>query len=173
MTTSVAYHTAPTLTTDRLVLRMPVLADFEHRAAFYASDRSVWEDGPLPRPAAWRIWASEVAQWPLMGFGPFSVDHDCTYVGEVGIYHPEGYPEPELGWFVTPDAEGQGIAAEAARRVMAWARDVLKLEHLVNYIAPGNIRSIALAERLGGMRCDWPGTAADDVVILHRLRAAA
>jgi hypothetical protein len=38
---------APTLHTDRLTLRMPVLADFGPRAAFYASERSVWEGGRL------------------------------------------------------------------------------------------------------------------------------
>ena len=46
---------APTLHTERLTLRMPRLADFEPRAAFYASDRSVYEGGPKPRAAAWRI----------------------------------------------------------------------------------------------------------------------
>ena len=80
---------APTLTTVRLTLRMPRLDDFEPRASFYASDRSVDEGGPLPRAAAWRIWASEVGQWALMGYGPFTVEDRATgaYVGEVGIYH--------------------------------------------------------------------------------------
>ena len=41
--------TAPTLTTARLTLRMPVLADFGPRAAFHASDRSVYEGGPCGR----------------------------------------------------------------------------------------------------------------------------
>jgi RimJ/RimL family protein N-acetyltransferase len=164
---------APTLTTARLRLRMPVLADFEHRAGFYASDRSVWEGGPMSRETAWRIWASEVAQWPLMGAGPFSVeDTDGTYLGEVGIYQPEGYPEPELGWFVVPEAEGRGIAREAATAVLHWARDTLGLDHLVNYIDPGNARSIALGERIGGTRrSDLPGTEPGDVVIYHDLTA--
>jgi RimJ/RimL family protein N-acetyltransferase len=166
---------APTLSTGRLTLRMPVLADFAQRAAFYASDRSVWEGGPMDMRAAWRIWASEVGQWPLMGFGPFSVDDTATggYLGEVGIYQPQGYPEPELGWFVTPAAEGRGIAAEAARRVMAWARASFGWDHLVNYIDPGNARSLALAARLGGVRCDRPGVDAGDVVIEHDLRGLA
>ncbi|PTE23517.1 N-acetyltransferase [Cereibacter changlensis JA139] len=162
---------APTLHTARLTLRMPVLADFGPRAEFYASDRSVWEGGPIDRRAAWRIWASEVAQWSLMGFGPFAVDHDGAYVGEVGVHQPEGYPEPELGWFVTPEAEGRGVAAEAAMAVKQWARTSFGWDRLVNYIEPGNTRSIALALRIGGQRCDLPGTEPGDVVILHDLRA--
>ena len=83
------------------------MADFPHRRDFYASDRSIWEDGPCDASLGWRYFASEVGQWPLMGFGPFSVDETATgaYLGEVGIYQPVGYPEPELGWFVVPAAE--------------------------------------------------------------------
>ena len=162
---------APTLTTARLTLRMPVLADFAARAEFYASHRSVWEGGPWDRAAAWRIFASEVGQWPLMGYGPFSIKMNGAYVGEVGIYHPADYPEPELGWFVVPQAEGQGIAAEGARAVMLWARQTFGWDRLVNYIDPGNARSIALGLRLGGViDTHLPGQDATDVVIRHDLR---
>jgi RimJ/RimL family protein N-acetyltransferase len=153
---------------------MPALADFEHRAAFYASDRAVWEGGPLTRNAAWRIWASEVGQWPLMGYGPFSVEMDGAYMGEVGIYHPAEYPEPELGWFVVPGAEGKGIAAEAARAVMAWARESFGWDEIVNIIDGGNARSVALGQRLGGrIDASRPGIDPGDVVIVHDLRGLA
>ena len=163
----------PTLTTEHLTLRMPRLADFEPRADFASSNRSIWEGGPLDRASTWRIFASEVGQWPLMGYGPFSVDDRVTgaYLGEVGIYHPSHYPEPELGWFVIPAAEGRGVAAEAALCAMHWARHTFGWDRLVNYIAPGNARSIALALRLGGViDQSLPGPDADDVVIRHDLR---
>lgn len=162
---------APTLHTERLTLRMPVLGDFEPRAAFYASERSVWEGGPLSRVQAWRVWASDVGQWPLMGYGPFSVEWDGDYVGEVGVYHAADYPAPELGWFVVPAAEGRGYALEAARAVMGWARRSFGWDEITNIIDPGNARSIALGLRLGG-RIDpsRPGIDAGDVVIVHDLR---
>ena len=59
----------PTLTTDRLILRAPKLADFEHWAAFFASPRSIHERGMMERSAAWRVWASDVAVWQLRGEG--------------------------------------------------------------------------------------------------------
>lgn len=165
---------APNLRTARLTLRMPVLADFAHRAAFYASDRSVWEGGPLTRAQAWRVWASEVGQWPLMGYGPFTVEMDGAYAGEVGIYHAADFPEPELGWFVVPEAEGRAVAYEAAREVMAWARASFRWDRLVNYIDPGNARSIALGLRLGGViDPGLPGIDVTDVVIRHDLRGFA
>jgi RimJ/RimL family protein N-acetyltransferase len=165
---------APTLTTGRLTLRMPVLADFEPRADFAASDRSIFEGGPIDRAMAWRVFASEVGQWPLMGYGPFSVDMDGAYVGEVGIYHPSDYPEPELGWFVVPEAEGKGIAMEGARAVMSWARATFGWDRLVNYIDPSNARSIMLGLRLGGViDPTLKGQDATDVVIWHDLRGLA
>lgn len=168
--------TAPTLQTERLTLRMPRLDDFEPRAAFYATDRSAHEGGPLSRVQAWRIWASEVGQWPLMGYGPFSVDDRASgaYLGEVGIYHAAEYPAPELGWFVTPEAEGRGIAYEAARAVMAWARDSLGWATITNIVEPANTRSIALGLRLGGViDPSLPGIDPTDVVIRHDLARAA
>ena len=167
---------APTLTTERLTLRMPRLADFEPRAAFAASDRSIFEGGPIDRAAAWRIFASEVGQWPLMGYGPFSVDDRATggYLGEVGIYRPQDYPEPELGWFVIPEAEGRGVAREAAQAVIGWARATFGWQRLVNYIDPRNARSIALGLRLGGViDPSLPGAEPTDVVIRHDLRRSA
>jgi RimJ/RimL family protein N-acetyltransferase len=165
------HGTAPTLLTERLVLRMPRLEDFEPFAAFFATERSRFEDGPMDREGAWRIFASEVALWPLTGFGPFSLECRATgrYLGEVGLYQPAHFPEIEIGWIVMAEAEGKGYAHEAARRVLAFAWDDLGLPHLVNYIAPDNARSIRLGLRLGGViEPGTPGSTPTDVVIRHR-----
>jgi RimJ/RimL family protein N-acetyltransferase len=167
---------ALTLTTERLVLRMPQLSDFEPRAAHAASERSIWEGGPLDRIAAWRIFASDVGQWALMGYGPFSIVGKDTgaYLGEAGIYHAQDYPEPELGWFVVPEAEGKGVAAEAASAIMLWACRTFGWDRLVSYIDPGNTRSIALALRLGGVvDPKLPGQDPTDIVVRHDLRGLA
>jgi RimJ/RimL family protein N-acetyltransferase len=143
----------PSLSTKRLLLRAPRSADFEGYAGFYASERSIWEDGPLPRSAAWGEFAAAAGGWVLRGFGPFSVEDKATghYLGEVGLYQPSHYPEPEIGWILVGAAEGRGIAEEAARSVRAWAYAALGLDTLVSYIAYGNKRSIRLAERLGAV----------------------
>ncbi len=149
----IAHSAAPVLTTERLRMRMPRYDDFAHRLAFYASDRAVWEGGPFTALEAWRIFASEVGQWPLMGFGPFSVDDRDSgeYLGEVGIYQPEGYPEPELGWFVTEAAEGRGIAAEGAKAVMAWAHATFGWDHIDNYIDPVDPGDVVIRHDLRGL----------------------
>jgi RimJ/RimL family protein N-acetyltransferase len=143
----------PTLTTERLVLRAPEAADFEGYAAFYASERSVWEDGPLGRDAAWAEFAAAAGAWVVRGFGSFSLvcRSSGRYLGEAGIYQPSHYPEPEIGWILMAEAEGRGLAGEAARAVRAWAYRERGLGPLVSYIARGNVRSIRLAERLGAV----------------------
>lgn len=163
---------APTLHTLRLTLRAPRVGDFEAWAAFFASDRSAFEGGPLDRGDAWRHWAADVALWPLRGYGPFGVEDRTTgtYLGEVGLYHGEGYPAPELGWFVVPEAEGRGVATEAARGVLDWVSTTFDWPHVTNIIDPANSRSIALGLRLGGViDATLPGIDPGDVVIRHDL----
>jgi len=163
----------PVLETPRLRLRAPGLADFDAWADFLGSERSVHEGGPLDRLAAWRFWAADAALWLFRGYGPFGVEDRVSgaYLGEVGIYQGEGYPGPELGWFVVPAAEGRGIAHEAARTVLDWLRRVTDWDHITSIIAPANARSIALGLRLGGViDPDLPGIDPGDVVIRHDLR---
>ena len=162
----------PTLHTARLTLRAPRLADFEHWAAFFASDRSVHERGRKPREDAYATWAADVALWQLRGYGPFGVDDRETgaYLGEVGIYQSEGFPGPELGWFTTPAAEGMGIAHEAAQAVIAWLKATQDWPFVTSIIDPANDRSIALGLRLGGtIDATLPGIDPGDVVIRHDL----
>jgi len=163
----------PTIHTDRLVLRAPRLADFEHWAAFFASERSHTERGPLDRVRGYRTWAADVALWLLRGYGPFGCDDRATgaYVGEVGIYQPEGYPGPELGWFVAPEAEGRSYAYEAARAVLDWTRASFDWPFVTSIIDGRNARSIALGQRLGGaIDPTLEGIDPGDVVIRHDLR---
>jgi RimJ/RimL family protein N-acetyltransferase len=171
-----ADHHIPTLSTERLRLRAPRIADFERWAEFFASDRSVHEGGPHNRIDAWHVWAADVALWHLKGFGGFGLECRETgaYLGEVGVYEPVGFPEPELGWFIVPEAEGKGYISEAARAVMGWAHATFGWDRLINIIDPANARSIAVAERLGGVLDPTiPATDPGDVVYRHDLGGVA
>jgi len=146
----------PVISTERLTLRAPRLEDFEPYAAFFASARSNYEDGPLGRARAWKEFASVTGQWSLRGYGAWSVEDRASgaYVGEAGLFHHAHYPEVEIGWMVVADAEGKGIAREAAIAVRGFAYGTLGLKTLVSYIDHDNARSIRLAERLGASRDD-------------------
>jgi hypothetical protein len=60
--------------------------------------------------------------------------------------------ECELGYTFDPAAWGQGFAAESARCVRDYARDVLRLAYAVSAIRPHNTRSRHVAERSGAQR---------------------
>jgi RimJ/RimL family protein N-acetyltransferase len=70
----------------------------------------------------------------------------------VGPWSPPDWPEREIGWMVlAADAEGQGIAREAAQGVLRHIWSDLRWDTVVSYIVEGNARSVALAERLGAV----------------------
>lgn len=160
----------PVLTTERLTLRAPHLTDFDAFADHCASPRATFEDGPLDRDAAWNEFAAAAGSWLLHDFGAWSIEETATgaYLGEVLIQQPPTFPEPELGWTLMAQAEGKGIANEAARAARDWAFATRKLPTLVSYIAKGNARSIALAERLGAtLDAAAPAPAETDLVYRH------
>ncbi|MBE1285851.1 MAG: GNAT family N-acetyltransferase [Rhodobacteraceae bacterium] len=141
----------PVLKTERLVLRGPEAHDFENIAAFFADEQRSWGfGGPLDRNGAWRWFASMIGHWALHGYGFWMVDtHEGAPVGFVGLWSPEGWPEPELGWVMFDGTEGKGYAFEAAEEARKFAYEVLGFETLSSNILPGNTRSVALAERMG------------------------
>jgi len=141
----------PTLETERLILRATRVDDFEAYADFYQSERSHHRGGPLDRSQAWEMFAAEVGHWVLRGYGLWSVDEKSSgaYCGLVGLYNPEGWPAPEVGWLVWEHHEGKGIAREAAIRARSYAFETLAWPQVASCIPEGNDRSIRLAERLG------------------------
>jgi RimJ/RimL family protein N-acetyltransferase len=141
---------APVLRTARLVMRGPEAGDFEPLATFYADEtRSTGFGGPIPRDQAWRWFATNIGHWALRGYGFWTVTENSAPRGIVGLWNPEGWPEPELGWVLFEGAEGKGFAVEAALAVRDHAYGTLRFRTLTSLIVPGNIRSVKLAERLG------------------------
>lgn len=143
--------TIPTLTTPRLTLRGPKGSDATPLGAFLASPRAEWIGGPWPAEEAsdWLSWSVE--QWARQGHGTWIValrDSDSP-IGRVGLLDHEGLSEPELGWFLFEGFDGHGLAHEAALAARDYCYDVLGLPPLFSLIEPANLRSRALAERLG------------------------
>lgn len=142
----------PRLETERLILRGPTQADFEPTAEFLMDPIRAHGFGTEPdRSRAWRWFATNIGHWVLHGYGYFIIEDKASGqpCGLTGIWSPEGWPEPELGYVVFSGFEGRGLAYEAAVRAREWAYSDLGLSSLGSHIVPGNTRSIALAERMG------------------------
>lgn len=145
---------APILETERLTLRGPEKADADAVIAFLMDDtRAAGFGGYTNRSDSWRWFALNVGHWHWHGYGYFTIEDKATGkpAGISGIWNPEGWPEPEVGWVVFDGFEGKGIAFEAATRARQWAYDDLGLTTLTSNIVPGNTRSIRLAERMGAV----------------------
>jgi RimJ/RimL family protein N-acetyltransferase len=61
--------------------------------------------------------------------------------------HEGGWPGDEVGWGLLQAAARKGLAYEGTTAAMDRAFDALGWERVIHCIAPGNLRSIALAER--------------------------
>ncbi|MEO1491569.1 MAG: GNAT family N-acetyltransferase [Pseudomonadota bacterium] len=143
--------TAPTIETERLVLRQPRASDLAAYTAFIMSDRACFVGREHSRFSAWKCFSAEAGHWMLHGYGPWAVTLKGAEetVGQVGVWQPEEFPERELRWLIWDDAEGKGIAYEAALAARDFDYRVHGTRTLVSYISADNARSIRLAERLG------------------------
>ncbi len=141
----------PTVETERLRLRAPRFDDFEAYAAFRGSERARILGGPFDRTDAFEQLAALIGHWALRGYGRWMVADRATDapLGVIGLFFPEDWPEPEIGWSLFETAEGKGVAYEAALATRAYAYDTLGWRSVASLIAPDNTRSAALARRMG------------------------
>ena len=144
----------PTLETERLILRPPVLEDFEGVAELLADEEAARHiGGHMPREAAWRRFLQMPGAWAMQGFAMFSVVDKASgrWLGRAGPWQPEGWPGTEVGWSFLRSAWGKGYAREAAIAAIDWSFDHLGWTEVIHSIAPANTASQALAARLGSV----------------------
>lgn len=163
----------PVLETERLALRIPRAEDFDWYRPFVMSDRARYVGGGADKGEghAWRMLAIITGHWHLRGFGTFVAVDKATDqpIGSIGPWYPADWPEHELGWTIwDPAYEGRGYAAEAVVRTRDYAFRDLGWDTAVSYIAHGNDRSVALAERLGAVRDDSAATPDADPTYVYR-----
>lgn len=141
----------PTLSTGRLTLRGPTMADFDAFAGFYGTPRAADAGGPLDRRAAFRHFAAIPGHWLLKGFGWWMIDRQGKAIGFAGLHNPLDADDPELGWALFEGAEGHGYAQEAVLACLDYARLCLKPRRLISYIVWGNAASERPAGRVGAV----------------------
>lgn len=144
----------PVIETDRLILRAPLLEDFDafwemlkSPGGHFFGDADSFED-------VWAEFLHLAGQWPLRGHGGWAVTLRETgaVAGFVQIGAEPGDMEPELGWIFAPDARGKGLSDEAAIAARGYAFGQAGIPSLVSYVDPDNAHSQRLAERLGAVR---------------------
>lgn len=153
---------APTIHTDRLILRALSLEDWAAYAAAWADPQMTRFIGGEPRPASvsWPKFCQAAGLWALCGFGYWSfIDRETgRFLGngglarfERGIPHLDGIPE--AGWAFVPEAWGRGLATEAVGGFLHWADDQ-GFPEIRCIIAPANAPSIRVADKTGFTQID-------------------
>ncbi len=147
-------------TTDRLILRRWRPADRDPFARLNVDPR-VMEFFPsvLSRAQSDALVLQIEANFDLRGFGLCAVElrADGSFLGFVGLDVPRFEaaftPCVEIGWRLSAEHWGQGLATEGARAIVHHASENLKLEALVSFTVPANVRSRRVMEKIG-MRHD-------------------
>ena len=155
----IAPQAIPTLETERLTLRGPVMADFEPFAAMWADDAVIRHILPEPRPreVCWGKLLEMCGHWQLMGFGYWIVEAraDGRFIGQVGFgdfkrpINPPLGSRPEAGWVLRAAEHGRGFGKEAVTCAIGWADRHLDAEETVCIFDPAHAASIRLAEKVG------------------------
>src|SRR5215208_880151 len=133
----------PTLTTPRLTLRSWRESDLTPFAAMNADPRVMrYFPKLLTRQecdAAVDRFQNQLAQ---QGFSIFAVEETTTgnFVGSVGLTQPlfESHFTPcvEIGWRIAHQYQRLGHATEAARALLRFGLEELKLDEIVSFTVP-------------------------------------
>lgn len=85
------------------------------------------------------------------GYGPYGIEslEEGVTMGICGLFKRDNLDSPDVGYSLLPDFRGRGYALEAARVVLAHARDDLGCARVLAIVSPQNTPSVRLLEKLG------------------------
>ena len=144
--------------TARLLMRMPELADAEALMGILWDPEVVEQkqvtlfEPPAGIELAVKNTKDMLRQWELRGYGFWCVIEKATaqVIGCVGFYHPQRpWPGVDLGWAIHRSRWGHGFATEAATAALRWIWERTRVDRVVSLIAPGDLRSIRIATKIG------------------------
>lgn len=144
----------PILETERLILRGWKPEDIECvHAVFSHEENAKYIGGTKERWQSWRHMAMIMGHWNLRGFTEFVIEtkDTGTTIGFAGPWFPEGWPEPEIGYSLVPDAHGQGFATEAAIAGLKFAYEQLGWTTAISMIDEHNDGSKHVARKMGAI----------------------
>lgn len=139
------------LSTERLKFRLWEDADFELLHEFFSNEeQSRFVGGVQDEEPAWRLMATYLGHYQLRGYSYLAIEtkEDRLLIGTVGLWNSVPWPEPEMGYWLLPRAQGKGYGLEAGEAVKQFAKD-RGLPSLVSYIDERNEPSKRLALKLG------------------------
>lgn len=157
----------PVLLTERLMLRAPEPGDGPAFVAYATSGRTRFVGGAKPAYAAYEKFCSLIGHWVARGFGRFVLAprEGGPGFGHVGPLQLDESRTPDITWTLwSAEAEGKGLAFEAAKAVLHWLPGATGLRRLRTEIHVENHASQRIASRLGGVTTSETALLANAVV---------
>ncbi|MCG8509506.1 MAG: GNAT family N-acetyltransferase [Rhodospirillales bacterium] len=146
--------TEPLLETERLILRPRVLADLDANMEMDRDpdvNRFIWGDSPPD----WKAHREELirrisSDWPSEG-GLWAVERKTQpgFIGWCGLFPLEDSGFIEIGYRYSRAAWGQGIATEAAQKILEHGFERLNIDPIVAVTHPDNVRSQHVLKKIG------------------------
>ncbi len=140
--------------TERIIGRRWLDSDFDKILEVYSDPEvSRWiDDGsPITQEEA-RSWLNVTAKnYSARGYGMFAlVDRKSDDVaGFIGLVHPGGQTQPEVKYAFSKPYWGRGLATEVVQALIDHANVHLNLTMIVATVAPENIASQRVLEKVG------------------------
>lgn len=144
----------PILTTERLTLKPVSTDDIDdlHRISNEPDVRRfLWDDEPVPEAAIRGLIAASARLFAETGVGLFGVRLRASddLLGFCGFVLLEGMEEPELGYELTREAWGRGLATEASRACLDHAFYEAGFGRVIAGADPPNVASLRVLAKLG------------------------
>ena len=164
-----------------LVLRGPDTVVEMHRLTVRNLDRlrrwEAWAHGELTEEGTRAYTQMVLRDWAEGRSVPCAISVDGALVGSIGASLDAYSGVAQLGYWVDLDYEGRGVVTGAARAMLSYLFSVREVERVEIRCAVDNVRSRAVAERLGFtqegvLRSAMPvGGVRQDLVLYGRIAA--
>ena len=172
----------PQLDTVRLRLRGHECSDFKASAAMWADETVVRHITGIPssQTESWSRLLRYIGHWQALKFGYWVVEDRQTglFLGEVGFadykrdIEPSLEGTPEIGWVMTREASGRGLATEAVSAAVHWGDENLDCKVTTCIFDPDHRASIRVGEKNGYTKKVMATLAGQPTLIMERPKVA-
>lgn len=131
-------------------MRESIAQDYESFSSIYHMEGMEYVE---PLESYEQFLSYLVNRYPFYGYGMWTITEKETgrVIGRAGLeeMEVEGKIYTQLGYLLSEDMRGRGIADQVGKAILDYAKDVLYIEEIHVFIHPKNTPSKKLAEKLG------------------------
>jgi [ribosomal protein S5]-alanine N-acetyltransferase len=161
------------ITTERLALRRLTHDDFTEVRRIHSDPDVMWVYGGVFSEDKTREFIQRnLDRYEKHGVAFFAItmkdSGELIGCGGIIMQETDQGVEPEIGYQIRRDQQGNGFATEMARACMRYAFETMKADHIISLIRPDNMPSRRVAEK-NGLSVDREMMFHDMLHLVYRL----